>query len=326
MSVINHHDFQQAARHFRSGRLSLSEFTSKVFGATSAAERRFDEKKGGYVLPVRGDDSHKGDFGRVLAVGGSVGMAGAIALTAQAAMRTGSGLVRVITPSEVRATVGAFSPCLMVVPAESVNGCFASTAQTMIDQHAEWSNVVALGPGMGRSEPGQALVRQLYEERVQPMVVDADGLNNLADAKLDWSAHRGPRILTPHAGEFQRLVGETFRDRSRLEARAVQFAEDHQLTLILKGSRSLVTDGRQKSHNKSGNSGMATAGTGDVLTGIVASLLGQGLSCLDAADTGCYLHGLAGDIAAKQLGKASMIATDLLDALPQSLQTLENAN
>ena len=321
--MINRHDFQQAARHFRSGRLSLSDFTNKVFGATSAAGVKFDEKKEGCVLPVRGDDTHKGDFGRVLAVGGSMGMAGAIALTAQAAMRTGSGLVRVVTPAEVQMTVAAFSPCLMVVPAGATSGCFDLASQAMISEHAQWSNVVALGPGMGRTEPGQALVRQLYEDLEQPMVIDADGLNNLADAKCDWAAHRGPRILTPHAGEFQRLVGERFGDRSRMEARAVQFAEDHAVTLILKGSQSLVTNGRRKTHNTSGNSGMATAGSGDVLTGIVASLVGQGLTPMDAVYTGCYLHGLAGDMAAKRVGKASMLASDLLDSLPDAIQQVE---
>lgn len=250
-------------------------------------------------------------------------MAGAIALTAQAALRTGSGLVRVITPSDVQLLVSSFSPCLMVVPAATFDGCFGEASIESIWEDCQWADVVALGPGMGCTATGQEIVRKLYQQLPQPLVVDADGLNNLADADCDLSDHGGPRILTPHPGEFQRLVGQTVTDRGRLEELAIQLAARHQLTLALKGHRTLVTDGKRNDHNPTGNSGMATAGSGDVLTGIVSSLLGQGLSPLSAARTGCYLHGLAGDIAAKRLGRASLLASDLLVSLPGSIRQVE---
>ena len=322
-NVINRHDFQQAARHFRSGRLSLSDFTEKVFGGVPAADESGPSEKTEYLLPVRADNAHKGDLGRVLVVGGSVGMAGAIALAGCAALRTGSGLVRVITPSDVQLLVSSFSPCLMVVPAATSDGCFAEQAVELIWEHCQWADVVALGPGMGCTATGQQIVRQLYQQLAQPLVVDADGLNNLADAGCDFSEHQGRRILTPHPGEFQRLIGQTETDRDQLEEWAVQLAARHQLTVALKGHRTLVTDGQRQYHNPTGNSGMATAGSGDVLTGIVASLLGQGLSPLNAVHTGCYVHGLAGDLAAKRLGKASLMASDLLVSLPAAIQHVE---
>ena len=322
-SVINRHDFQQAARHFRSGRLSLSDFTEKVYGRDAPADESRHSEKTDYQLPVRSDNAHKGDLGRVLVVGGSVGMAGAIALAGCAALRTGSGLVRVITPSDVQLLVSSFSPCLMVVPAATCDGSFADQAVELILEHCQWADVVALGPGMGCTETGQEIVRKLYQQLAQPLVVDADGLNNLADAGCDLSEHQGMRILTPHPGEFQRLIGQAVTDRGQLEELAVQLADRHQLTLVLKGHRTLVTDGQRQCHNPTGNSGMATAGSGDVLTGIVASLLGQGLSPLNSALTGCYVHGLAGDLAAKRLGKASLLASDLLVSLPESIQRVE---
>ena len=321
--MINRHDFQQAARHFRSGRLSLSDFTEKVYGPNAPADESRHSEKTDCQLPVRSDNAHKGDLGRVLVVGGSVGMAGAIALAAQAALRTGSGLVRVIVPSDVQPVVSSFSPCLMVLPAATCDGGFADQAVELILEHCQWADVVALGPGMGCTAAGQEIVRKLYQQLAQPLVVDADGLNNLADAGCNLSEHQGVRVLTPHPGEFQRLVGQTETDRGQLEELAIQLAARHHLTLVLKGHRTLVTDGQQQCHNPTGNAGMATAGSGDVLTGIVASLLGQGLSPFSASRNGCYLHGMAGDIAAERLGKASLIASDLLVSLPDSIQQVE---
>ncbi|MCH2180419.1 MAG: NAD(P)H-hydrate dehydratase [Mariniblastus sp.] len=321
--MINRHDFQQAARHFRSGRLSLNEFTERVFGPV-APDGQAPAEETGYRFPRRKEDAHKGDLGRVLVVGGSVGMAGAAALAGQAALRTGSGLVQVMTPADAQAQVAAFSACLMVLPVATDGGFFGEASVEQILQQCEWADVVALGPGMGRTAAGQQIACQLYEALPQPLVVDADGLNNLADAGVDFSAHQGERILTPHPGEFQRLIGQTESDRQKLEALAVDWAARHELTLILKGHRSLVTDGQQQVHNPTGNSGMATAGCGDLLTGIVASLWGQGLKPWEASRTGCYLHGLAGDLAAGKMGKASLLASDLLTWLPAAIDSVES--
>ena len=141
-------------------------------------------------------------------------MAGAIALAGCAALRTGSGLVRVVTPSDVQLLVSSFSPCLMVVPAATCDGGFAEQAVEWILEHCQWADVVALGPGMGRTETGQEIVRKLYQQLAQPVVVDADGLNNLADAGCDLSEHQGMRILTPHPGEFSTFDWAS-RNRSR---------------------------------------------------------------------------------------------------------------
>ena len=320
--MINRHDFQQAARHFRSGRLSLSDFTERVFGPV-APDGQAAVEVAGYRFPQRKEDAHKGDLGRVLVVGGSVGMAGAAALTGQAALRAGSGLVQVITPADAQGQVAGFSACLMVLPAATEGGFFGEASVEQILQQCEWADVVALGPGMGRTPAGQQIACQLYEALPQPLVVDADGLNNLADARADLSVHRGERILTPHPGEFQRLIEQTEHDRQTLETLAVEWAARQQLTLVLKGHRSLVTDGRQQTHNPTGNSGMATAGCGDVLTGIIAALWGQGLSPWEASRTGCYLQGLAGDLAAGQAGKMSLVAVDLLTMLPAAALQVE---
>ena len=317
--MIHRHDFQQAARHFRSGRISLNEFTDKVFGP--AAGRSVEQRE--YVFPRRAVDAHKGEFGRVLMVGGSVGMSGAIALAGQAALRTGSGLVRVVTPLDVQSVVASFYPCLMVVPASSSDGALSEQALDEILQHAAWADVIAMGPGMGCTPAGQQLASKLYQQLSQPLLVDADGLNNLAWLCCDLSDHAGPRILTPHAGEFQRLSGESVAERKQLEKSAVEFAGSHGVTVVLKGHRTLITDGTSQFYNPSGNDGLATAGTGDVLTGVVISLLGQGLTPNDAARTGCYLHGLAGDLAAKRRGKSSLVATDLFDFLPQAIEQLQ---
>ena len=186
-----------------------------------------------------------------------------------------------------------------------------------IKQACQWADVIAFGPGMGRSQPGQEIAQYLYCEALQPVVIDADGINNLAASKADLSRHAGPRILTPHPGEFCRLIESDSASvtRSGLEEKAIALATENRLTLVLKGHRSLVTDGDFIYRNETGNSGMATAGSGDVLTGVIAALLAQGLSSIDAAKTGCLVHGAAGDEAAKRVGEISLIATDLLNSL-----------
>ena len=145
-------------------------------------------------------------------------------------------------------------------------------------------------------------------------------LNNLAAAGCDWSVHEGMRILTPHPGEYQRLGNTQVTDRQEMEREAIEFAGQHQLTLVLKGHRTLVTDGRQHYRNDTGNPGMATAGSGDVLTGIVASFVGQGLAPFQAAAAAVRVHGRAGDIAAERFGQVSLVSTDILDCLPDAIQ------
>ena len=171
---------------------------------------------------------------------------------------------------------------------------------------------MGMGPGLGQSAELAAIVAQLYRDLTQPMVVDADALNALAKQPDELKIHAGPRVLTPHPGEFARLLGEEKIPPDEREGRAIALAAATDTVIVLKGHRTLITDGRQSVHNETGNPGMATGGTGDVLTGIITALMGQGLSPFDAARLGAHVHGLAGDLAAAELGQVSLIASDLI--------------
>ena len=246
-------------------------------------------------------------------------MAGAISLASLAALRCGSGLVKAAVPREIQATVASFSPCYMTIGCMSENGEFHGASLDSLETAAEWANVVALGLGMERGAAQKWIVPKLYASIRRSMIVDADGLNTLADVQANLAEHVGPRILTPHPGEFQRLVGAAITDRQELERRAIELAAVAGVVIVLKGHRTLVTDGRQIYHNSTGNPGMATGGSGDVLTGVIASLVGQGLGPFESAKLGVYLHGSAGDMAVGEVGEHSMVATDLLKYLSAAI-------
>lgn len=350
--MINAHQFREAAKKFRAGRISLSEFNDYVF--TDAGIRKPNEEpksakasassKGGKPrsesdsasnaksstlgellkrLNSRSVDSHKGDFGRVLAIGGAEGMAGAISLTGSAALRTGSGLVKIAVPEMIQGLVAANNPCLMTIGCAADGDVFHGANESSLSHHAEWADVVAIGPGMGRGGAQQWIVKNLYANVPQPMVVDADGLNGLADSDADLSVHEGQRILTPHPGEFCRLVNQKLTSREAMESVAKNLAQDAKVVVVLKGNKTYVTDGENEFRNDTGNPGMATAGSGDVLTGVITSLVGQGFSMMDAAVLGVNLHGRAGDIAAKQVGPISLIATDMVENLATAIRGCE---
>ncbi|MCA9269806.1 MAG: NAD(P)H-hydrate dehydratase [Planctomycetales bacterium] len=270
-------------------------------------------------LPLRAADSHKGDYGRLLVVGGSRGMAGAVALCGMAALRSGAGLVTLAVPASVQNVAAGFDPCLMTTPLPEHDdrpGQICAPARTDIVRLADRCQAVAFGPGAGRSEGLDLLAAWLYEHLPQPLVIDADGLNGLAQRKAGLADPGGARILTPHPGEFRRLLGREPHDREEAEAEACRLAAEHNVVIVLKGHRTFITDGRARHHNATGNPGMATAGSGDVLTGLIAALVGQGIAPLDAARLGAHLHGLAGDLAAAELGQVGMVASDLLRFLP----------
>lgn len=271
-------------------------------------------------LPQRPADAHKGDFGRVLLIGGSQGMSGAITLAALAALRGGSGLVTVAVPAGIQQVVARQEPSYMTagLPQDG-EGQFASGALAAIDDQLSTYDAVGCGPGMGQSAAAGELARQLYNSLGAPLVMDADALNVLA-GEFSRLQPAGARILTPHPGEFRRLAGRDFDDRAASEQAARQWAADHRLVLVLKGQRTLITDGESSFNNQTGNPGMATGGCGDVLTGLIVALLGQGLAPLAAARLGVYLHGLAGDLAAEAVGEVSLIASDLLEQLPRAIQ------
>ena len=283
---------------------------------TTSVQRITDLPK----LPPRSADSHKGDFGHVIVVGGSEGMAGAPALAGIAALRSGAGLVTVACPDLVAGIVAGFEPSMMTLPLQSADGGLTEESLEVIASHR--STVIALGPGLGRRPRSVPLVRRLLQEAQKPVVVDADALYALVGF-LDRVQRNEPTILTPHPGEFASLTGSTTVEvQANREALAVEFARYNRVVLVLKGAGTVVTDGRRVFVNHTGNPGMATGGTGDVLTGIIAALVAQRLEPFDAACMGVHLHGLAGDIVVENSSMESLIASDLLSALPMAWRRL----
>ena len=273
------------------------------------------------LLPSRQRDSHKGDYGRVLLVGGSRGMAGSISLAAMSAMRSGSGLVSVLVPDRCLETVACFDPCLMTLPAaENALGQFDTSAMASFETHALRVNAIGIGPGMGTAAGSVALVTLACCMAKIPRVFDADALNILAQCSDEYRID-GPAVLTPHPGEMQRLTGVSAADRDGQIEAAVQLAAELDVVILLKGASTLVTDGKERWFNATGNPGMAKGGSGDCLTGIITSLLGQGLPPCPAAKLAAYLHGRAGDLAAAEIGEASMLPTDLMRHLASAIQS-----
>jgi len=279
-------------------------------------------------LPSRPRDAHKGDFGRVLVVGGSGGMIGAVSLAANAALRGGAGLVTFAAPETVQLVIAPLCPCATSVPlACDASGELASHSVRQFVAAANACDVLAVGPGLATG-PGQGQLVRAALECHKMLVLDADGLNNLASID-NWAALRTSAVvLTPHPGEFARLtgasVGDVQADRVGAAVRATRnwlaaSGTDEPLVCVLKGARTVVTDGRRAYVNDTGNPGMATGGSGDVLTGLTAALLGQGIAPFEAACLAAWVHSRAGDIAAAGLGEASVTADDVLEHLPAAM-------
>ena len=273
------------------------------------------------ALPARRTDSHKGDYGRTLLVGGSRGMAGAIGLSGMAALRMGAGLVTLAIPADCLTTVAAYEPCYTTVPLPcDREGRIRLEAAEGALQRSLDMDAAGLGPGLGRSSELNRFVARLVRRIACPLVVDADGLNAVADVPNVWSRARGPRILTPHPGELARLAGTDIPSRSEAIRHTRRLAKQWNVVIALKGHRTYVTDGIAEYTNATGNPGMATGGAGDVLTGILVALLGQGMAPFDAACLGVYLHGSAGDLAAERWGYWGLTARDLVPALADACQ------
>lgn len=270
-------------------------------------------------LPRRERESHKGDFGRVNIIAGSVGYTGAPCLAAGGALRSGAGLVSVGVPGEVYPIVAAKLLCAMPYPLGRGPRLTSDVLEETVERCRD-KDVVAMGPGLGNDPFTFEFVRRLTRRVECPLVLDADGINALAGHidVLD-SRRRRLTVLTPHPGEFARLLDrEVGPDRA---AEAQDFATAHGCYLVLKGHESLVAcpDGSIYV-NQTGNPGMATGGSGDVLAGMCAGLLAQGLEPREAITAAVYLHGLAGDLAARELGEYAMTAGDLLTYLPRALR------
>lgn len=272
-------------------------------------------------LKPRAIDAHKGDFGKVCIIAGSTGFSGAAAIAAKSALRSGSGLVRLAVPQSILPIVAAIEPCYTTIPlAEDSSGKISAKAVDTVLKAVEENDVVAFGPGVGIANGVKAVLENLLRLDGVRLVIDADGLNNLA-ALPDWpNICKANVILTPHPGEMKRLWSGLLRKPMPLEREtiAVEFASATKAIIVLKGYGTVVADTERVYINTTGNPGMATAGAGDVLTGVIASLCGQGLDNFDASVLGVYVHGLAGDLAAEARGQISLIATDIMDYLPQA--------
>ena len=270
------------------------------------------------TLPPREPDSHKGTYGKGLVLGGSEGMAGAAVMCAEAALRGGAGLVTIGTPMSILPVIAAKTTCPTTHPfPETKAKSFAAHALPEVLAMLPAFTAAALGPGIGRHPSTCWFVVNLVPKLAIPTVIDADGLNNLSTELMVLKLKTAPLLLTPHMAEMSRLAGlpvdSIQRDRRGV---AEKFAAEHGVVVVLKGHRTVVTDGERTCVNETGNPGMATGGAGDVLTGVILALLCQGLAAFEAAQLGVYIHGLAGDIAAAEKGLVSLIATDILDALP----------
>lgn len=280
------------------------------------------------TLSPRPDRTHKGDVGRVAIIAGSRGMSGAAVLAALGALRGGAGLVRVCTPASVQPLVAAGDPCLMTVAlAEDEAGRISDRAVGALRESREWASVAAIGPGLGVSDGVRSIVTHVWDEFGGPLVADADALNALArcDAGV-WRTRVGrSTIVTPHPGEMARLRGAVGLaecneqdDETRLRC-AWEFARRAGVTVVLKGHNTIVAEAARTYRNTSGNPGMATGGMGDVLTGLVAALLGQGFDAFDAARLAVFAHGAAADRLAKRIAPFGYLSREVAEEIPVAL-------
>jgi len=271
--------------------------------------------------PARPTGAHKGTAGLVLVVAGSRGMAGAAALAGNGALRAGAGLVRVATADAALDTVAGLAPCCTTAPLPDDGACVTGEAAGAIVRLADGQDALAMGPGLGQTDGVARTVRDVLGQVAVPVVLDADGLNVLGEAaRRVLAGSRAPAVLTPHPGEAARLLGasvpEVQADREAAAAALAEMAE----TAVLKGSGTVVTDGSRLYVNETGNPGMATAGAGDVLTGVLTALVAAGMEPFDAAVLAVWAHGRAGDLAAERLGMLGLTAWDILGCVPEAMR------
>ena len=273
------------------------------------------------LMPTRPENSNKGDFGRVLIVGGSRGMTGAAVLSAYSALRTGAGLVTLATAESERAIAAGFYPEIMTAGLDAKNGIICASATKELLRLSTGKNSIVFGPGLGQSPEILPVLAELLRSYTGSLVIDADGLNALSKNVGILKEKSCEVILTPHPGEMSRLVGREVEEvqQNRQEI-AEKFAKEYDVCIILKGHASVVAKKGCKTFiNPTGNPGLSTAGTGDVLAGMVAAFLAQGLDLFNGAILGVYVHGLSGDIAKEPRGAHGMVASDVIDAIPEAI-------
>ncbi|MCC6157912.1 MAG: NAD(P)H-hydrate dehydratase [Deltaproteobacteria bacterium] len=304
--------------------ISLPGYAPHDFGLTANVIEPFPFLS---MFAARPDDAHKGSFGHVLVVGGSPGLTGAPAMSALAALRTGAGLASLAVPGDLALAMEAkLLEVMTYALAQGASGTVADDAIEKVLALLEGKTVLALGPGMGQSPEAARFIAKLLPKLAVPVVIDADALNNIATDTSVLKRCPTDVVITLHPGEMARLIG---RDTAAVIADrlgvAASFAQKHGVTVVLKGARSVVaTPSGDTWINVTGNPGMATAGAGDVLTGVIAGLIAQHKNVPDCTLLGVYLHGLAGDIANEHVGERGMIASDILMSLPEAIMELED--
>ncbi|HTZ18309.1 MAG TPA: NAD(P)H-hydrate dehydratase [Dissulfurispiraceae bacterium] len=315
-----------------SGHLTVEDigFPAKLIQASDIRTELTDPQRMSVILPERNRNSYKGDYGHVFVLAGSRGRTGAALMTARACLRTGSGLVTLGVPETlVDIFQGRVTEEMTLPLPDKGDGTLDEKAlEIILNFCAEKADVIAAGPGIGVSSDTEKIISGLVKSSAVTLVIDADGLNSLKQSVRTLGSAKAPVIITPHPGEMARLLagGATAVDveRERINT-ALSYSKDAGVYVALKGVPTVIASPEGDLFiNTSGNPGMATAGSGDVLTGIISSFAGQGITPLDSAVLGAYLHGLAGDAAAKVMGENSLMASDIIEALPDAFHYLKS--
>lgn len=269
------------------------------------------------LLPDRKPWSHKGDYGKLLLLCGSRGYTGAAYLAAMGALRTGAGLVFLGVPDSIYTIEAVKLNEAIVFPLPDTDGKLSSDALTEILQRLDQMDAVLIGCGLGRSSEVEEVVCSVLRNARCPVVVDADGISLLSTHKDILRGRKYPTVITPHDGEFSRLGGSVSQDRM---SSAAEIAREWNCIVLLKGHETCITDGVSGYRNQTGNPGMAVGGSGDLLAGMIVSLLGQGIAPLEAAACAAWLHGASGDCCAEEMGQYAMLPTDMLRTLPRLMK------
>ncbi|MDP8230943.1 MAG: NAD(P)H-hydrate dehydratase [Candidatus Gorgyraea atricola] len=274
-------------------------------------------------MKKRKKDSHKGDYGHVFILAGSRGLTGAAALCANAVLRSGAGLATLGIPASLSLVMARkLTEVMTCALPETRYGTLSLKAKKEILHQANDADIVILGPGLSQNKDTQRLIREIVASIKKPLVLDADALNAICSDVSILKKIKKAYIVTPHPGEMSRLIGKSTRyiQKNRLTI-AKKFSNQHNAVVVLKGSETIVAEKNKAYVNKTGNPGMATAGSGDVLTGVIGGFLAQGLEPFDAARLAVHVHGLAGDLAAKEKGEAGLIAGDILEKVPEAIES-----
>ena len=271
------------------------------------------------LMPKRKSESHKGDYGRIAVLGGSSGMAGSVYMASLAAMRTGAGMTFILAPKSISKILQIKANEQIIKEIACQNFYYSPEIVKQILDNIDGKDALIIGPGMGKGENLNELISEIITSTDIDIIIDADGLNAISK-DLSILKSKNNIILTPHMGEFSRLTGiEIDKIKADEENIARKFAKDNDVILVLKSNQTIVTDGANFYKNEIGNPGMATAGVGDVLTGVIVSFMKR-LDPFEAAKLGVYIHSLAGDIASQKLGEDSLMATDIIDNLPDAIK------